>query len=151
MKKLIGFIILLSVISCSTIPTSKRVEQVDPGFVLLDVILYRPIGLIATVVGTGMFVGISPLTALASIPEPHNAFAKTADILIFSPIAYTFIRPVGDRSFPYRIPYKHRRVAAQNKAAPARVKVMPGKNITAPSAPAAAQPPQRYRNTGGGL
>ncbi|MDD5460251.1 MAG: hypothetical protein PHG00_01250 [Methylococcales bacterium] len=151
MKKLIGFIILLSLTSCSTVTNSRRVEQVDPGFVLLDAILYRPIGLVATVVGTGMFIGISPLTAFASIPEPHNAFAKTADILIFSPVAYTFIRPVGDRNFPYQIPYKPGRVATQNKVEPSRIKVMPGKQVIAPPAPAAAQPPQRYRSAGDGL
>jgi hypothetical protein len=109
MKKLISFVILLSATCCSTVVHSRSVEQADPGFVLLDVLFYRPVGLAATVIGTGVFIGLSPLTALASIPKPHDAFAKTANILILAPGAYTFIRPLGDREFPYHAPpYKYK-------------------------------------------
>jgi hypothetical protein len=104
MKKLISFVILFSVAYCSTVAHSQSVTQADPGFVLLDVLFYRPVGLAATVIGTGVFIGLSPLTALASIPKPHDAFAKTANILILAPGAYTFIRPLGDREFPYHAP-----------------------------------------------
>lgn len=70
----------------------------DPAFVLLDVILYRPVGLALTIAGTALYVGLSPLTAMASIPEPHDAFEKTYKVLIRMPARYTFVRPVGDRS-----------------------------------------------------
>ena len=94
MKKLISFFILLSVMCCSAVAHSQSVEEIDPGFVILDVLFYRPLGLAATIIGTGVFIGLSPLTAFASIPEPHDAFAKTGKILILAPAAYTFIRPV---------------------------------------------------------
>jgi len=108
-------------------------------------------GLVATVIGTGVYIGISPLTALASIPAPHDAFVKTGKILILSPAAYTFIRPLGDRSFPYHLPqYKHKPLATQNKAAPYKNTMMPKQRSSVMAAPG-AKSPQRYPNTSGGL
>jgi hypothetical protein len=86
-------------------PQSTRRIQLekrqDPGFVLFDVIVYRPIGFAVTIVGAALFIGISPFTALASIPAPHDAFEQTADILVFTPGEYTFTRPIGDRSLAF--------------------------------------------------
>lgn len=103
MKKIISFVILLSITSCFTAAHAASIEESDPGFVILDVLLYRPLGLVTTVIGTAVFIGLSPLTALASIPEPHDAFDKTSKILVLGPGAYTFIRPLGNRDFPYRM------------------------------------------------
>jgi hypothetical protein len=145
MKKLISLFILLSVMCCSAVAHSQSVEKTDPGFVLLDVLLYRPVGLVVTVIGTAMFVGVSPLTALASIPEPHDAFAKVGKILILAPAAYTFIRPVGDRDFPYHAPpYKYKLVATHKNA------VIPKQSPVTPAAPD-VQSPQRYPDAGKGL
>jgi len=88
MKRLISFFILLSVICCSANANSESVEKTDPAFVLLDVILYRPVGLVITVVGTAVFVAVTPLIGLASIPAPHDAFAKTSNILVVAPATY---------------------------------------------------------------
>ncbi len=144
MKKLIRFFVLLSVMCCSTVAHSQNVEEIDPGFVILDVLFYRPVGLVVTVIGTGVFIGLSPLTALASIPEPHDAFNKTSKILILAPAAYTFIRPLGDRDFPYHATrYKHTPIATYNN-------VKPNKNTEHPVAPVAPniQPQPRYPDTG---
>lgn len=145
MKKLINFVILLSVTCCSTVVHSQSIEQADPGFVLLDVLFYRPVGVAATIIGTGVFIGLSPLTALASIPKPHDAFAKTANILILAPGAYTFIRPLGDREFPYHAPpYKYKPVGTnQNKVTPKQRPVSP----TVPD----EQPPRSTPDTVQGL
>ncbi|MEC4748711.1 hypothetical protein [Methylomicrobium sp. Wu6] len=83
-----------------------RPFKADPGFTLLDILIYRPIGLAVTIAGAGLVVGISPLIALASIPRPHDAFPQAFDILVNNPAAYTFVRPLGDRSLPY--PYLQR-------------------------------------------
>ena len=131
--------------SCSAVAQSQSVEKTDPGFVLLDVLIYRPVGLVATLVGTAVFVGVSPLTALASIPEPHDAFAKISNILILFPGAYTFVRPLGDRDFPYYAsPYKHKQVAPQNNAA------IPKQNPDIRAIPE-AQSPQHNPDTAKGL
>lgn len=145
MKKLIRFVILLSVMCCSTVAHSQTVEQADPGFVLLDVLLYRPVGLAVTIIGAGVFIGVSPLTALASIPEPHDAFAKTGKILILAPAAYTFIRPIGDRSFPY-----HEQLHKYKPAETHQNAVAPKQRLVAPKVPD-VQSPQGYSGTGKGL
>jgi hypothetical protein len=145
MKKLTSFVILLSVMCCSAVAHSQSAGETDPGFVLLDVLLYRPVGLAVTVIGTAAFIGLSPLTALASIPEPHDAFAKTGKILILAPATYTFVRPVGDRDFPYHAPpYKHKPVAIHKNA------VIPKQRPVNPAVPD-VQPPQSYPDTGKGL
>jgi hypothetical protein len=95
MKRLLGFIILLSILSLSTTAQARSEEVPGSASVILDIMLIRPIGLVATVVGAGVFVALSPLTALASIPAPHDAFIKTGQILVLAPGAYTFVRPLG--------------------------------------------------------
>jgi len=63
--------------------------------VLTDTVVIRPVGLVATMVGGALFVGLSPLIALASIPEPHDSFEKVGGVLVGVPYAYTFVRPLG--------------------------------------------------------
>ena len=126
MKKLISFIILSSLICCSLAAHSESVEKTDPGFVLLDVIFYRPVGLVVTIVGGAVLVAVSPLIGLASIPEPHDAFTKTSNILVVAPAVYTFVRPIGDRDFPYSSsPNLYKPVTAQKSVViPAQVPIV---------------------------
>ncbi len=72
-------------------------ERNDSAFVLFDVIVYRPLGLVATIIGSALYVGLSPLTALASIPPPHDAFARVGDILVVAPAAYTLSEAAGKK------------------------------------------------------
>jgi hypothetical protein len=106
MKKFISFVILFSILASSASAHSKSVVETDPGFVILDVLFYRPAGLAVTIIGTGLFVGMSPLTALASIPAPHDAFARTGEILVVAPSTFTFVRPLGERNVFYNSPLK---------------------------------------------
>ncbi len=115
MKKFIRLFLLLLVISYSNVSYSQSAAQTDPGFYLLDILLYRPVGLVVTIAGTSAFVAISPLLGLASIPEPHDAFQKTAGILVLAPATYTFIRPIGDRDFPYVAPLPKRTLSLPAK------------------------------------
>ncbi|HHJ38231.1 MAG: hypothetical protein AXA67_00945 [Methylothermaceae bacteria B42] len=100
MKQITLSLILLSV-SMVSIPVNAqqdRIDAYDAAFTLLDVLVYRPVGIVATIAGTGLFTAMIPLTAIAQIAPPHDAFAKTANILIDGPARYTFRRPVGDSS-----------------------------------------------------
>ena len=106
---------LLSVICYANVSYSQSTVHSYPGFYLLDVLLYRPVGLVATIAGTSAFVAISPLLGLASIPEPHDAFQKTGGILVLAPAAYTFNRPIGDRDFPYIAPLPKRTLSVTPK------------------------------------
>lgn len=98
-KKILFIILLVPTTALSDPATDKRAgKDYAPEFVLIDILIYRPIGFAATVAGTGLFVAISPLTAFAQIAPPHDAFQKAADVLIFAPGEFTFVRPVGDRT-----------------------------------------------------
>ncbi|NOS87435.1 MAG: hypothetical protein HOP34_02650 [Methylococcaceae bacterium] len=111
MKKL-SLVLLFVSILCSPVTSyaqEQNIEESDPAFVMIDVLLYRPVSLAVTVAGTAVFVALTPLTALASIPAPHDALAKTSKILVLAPAAYTFLRPIGNRDFPYYPPgYQHK-------------------------------------------
>ncbi len=63
--------------------------------VMVDMFL-RPVGMAATLIGAGIFVGVSPLTALATIAPPHDAFEKLGDTIVCKPFKWTFNRPSGD-------------------------------------------------------
>ena len=86
--------------------TDPVVEQrpseryVSDGYAaVFEILILRPLGFASLVGGTALFVGMSPLTALASIPAPHDAFPKTAELLVVTPARYTFVRPIGDYYF----------------------------------------------------
>jgi hypothetical protein len=98
MKKIISALILMTVVSTSAAADMENRKRTDPLFVLLDIVIYRPLGVAVTAGGAAVFAGLSPLTALASIPDPHDAFEKTYKVLIRMPARYTFVRPVGDKS-----------------------------------------------------
>ncbi len=151
MKKLISLYILLSVICGSAIAQPQSIDKTGPGFILLDVLLYRPVGLVATVIGSVVFVGVSPLIGLASIPEPHDAFAKMSEILVLAPAGYTFVRPIGDRDFPYHAsPNKHYLMVTPNNAEMHKDAVLP-KPVPAPAALPDVKSPQSYPDAGKGL
>ncbi len=67
-----------------------------PGDALVDLIVYRPIGVIGTALGSAGFLALSPFAALASIAPPHDAFGKASELLVMTPAAFTFKRPFGD-------------------------------------------------------
>ncbi len=76
----------------------------------LDTVLDIPLrlgGLVATFVGTGLFIGTSPFTGLMTAIHPHNAIQKAAEFLIVRPGVYTFVRPTGDFNYDSR-PYNER-------------------------------------------
>ncbi len=102
MKQLFFVLTLISTLSISAAVYAERLdENYTPFFVFPDLLIYRPLGLAATIAGTGLFVASTPFAALANIAPPHKAFEKTADILIYGPGRYTFKRPVGNISLTH--------------------------------------------------
>ena len=91
--------LLLSLIACFffTQPVLAKAKNTDynPFFVPIDILITRPLGLATTVVGTALFVVMSPFTALSAIAPPHDAFDRVADVFIVVPATYTFLRPIG--------------------------------------------------------
>ncbi len=71
----------------------------------IDTVLDIPLrlgGFAATLIGTGLFIGTSPITGLMTALHPHNAILKAADFLVVRPGNYTFVRPSGDFDFDSR-------------------------------------------------
>lgn len=83
------------VLVTSTVLTSQQaiassVDQEDKGPAMVgDLLLARPIGFIATVLGTGVFVISLPLTLLG------GNVGEAADALVITPAKFTFMRPLG--------------------------------------------------------
>lgn len=72
----------------------------SPGFwdILPETIL-RPVGFMSFVGGCALFAATSPLTAIASIEEPHEAMSHSFNGFVGAPIRYTFTRPIGNYAF----------------------------------------------------
>ena len=107
MKFLTALLVVLIFLKPDPVPAAdvqKTYFGVDD--VVVEILFARPLGLAATIAGIGVFTAISPLTALADIPEPHDAFVKTADALIFAPASFTFQRPLGYYCFDPRGLYR---------------------------------------------
>ncbi len=99
MKQLFLVLTLISTLSTSaSVYAEQQDENYSPFFVFPDLLIYRPIGVAATIAGAGLFVATSPFALLANIAPPHDAFTKTSDILINGPANFTFKRPVGNLS-----------------------------------------------------
>ena len=64
----------------------------------LSEIIIRPVAVIGSITGLAMFVVASPISGLASIPKPHDAFKTTWDDFVITPYHFAFRRPFGDYS-----------------------------------------------------
>ncbi len=96
LKKTIITTLLIGSLFFSAGSSARELKaEYDPIFAFLDVVVLRPLGLAGTLVGSAVFVGVSPLTALASIAPPHDAFEKMGYMLVKTPYDFTFVRPVG--------------------------------------------------------
>jgi hypothetical protein len=64
-------------------------EDVSPEAMIVDGLLLRPGGIVATVVGTVVFVVTLPFSI------PTRSVDRAAQKLIVDPARYTFVRPLG--------------------------------------------------------
>jgi hypothetical protein len=65
-------------------------EQTDPAAMAIDLVVARPVGLVATVGGTAIFIVSSPFSLLGGNVD------EAWDSLVLSPGRYTFSRPLGE-------------------------------------------------------
>ena len=87
--KLLTTICALAVGFGSAAPTYAA-EETNPLEVTADVLVVRPVCLVATVVGSAVFVVALPAGLFS------NSVKKMADTLVVKPAKATFTRPVGD-------------------------------------------------------
>jgi hypothetical protein len=71
---------------------NDKAEDVSAEAMMVDTLLLRPLGLVATVVGTAVFVVSLPFSI------PTKQVDKAAQKLVVEPAKYTFTRPLGQES-----------------------------------------------------
>lgn len=65
-------------------------QEGDGGAIMLDLFVLRPVGFVALVAGTVLFVGALPISL------PSRSVDKTFDAFVKHPAYYTFVRHLGD-------------------------------------------------------
>jgi hypothetical protein len=70
--------------------TSPKEKPSSPETMAVDLILLRPLGLVATATGILVFVVALPFSALG------GNIQEALDSLVITPAEYTFLRPLGD-------------------------------------------------------
>ena len=97
-KSLVILIIsmLLTTPFATTALAEEYFEREDPsgGMMIFDFIVVRPIGIVATAVGSVFYVVSLPFSLLG------DNTAEAGQMLVKEPAAYTFKRPLGE--FPER-------------------------------------------------
>ena len=83
------FLCATSLVHAAENPYMARTEDVSAEEIIVDGLLLRPGGLVATVVGTAVFVVTLPFSI------PTKSVDKAAQKLIVDPARYTFVRPLG--------------------------------------------------------
>ena len=95
-KSLVIFMISVFLIApvASTALADEYFEREDPSgaMMIFDVIMVRPIGIVATVVGSVFYVVSLPFSLLGENSD------EASQALVKDPAAYTFSRPLGDFS-----------------------------------------------------
>ena len=94
-KRVLGSALLAAVVTVVGVPTQAFAdvggnEDASGSAMFVDFLFLRPVGLIATVIGTATFVVTSPFSALGGNIRGAGA------TLVVEPVKYTFLRPLGD-------------------------------------------------------
>ncbi|MEE8398347.1 MAG: hypothetical protein V3S89_05025 [Desulfobacterales bacterium] len=92
------YVILLTVVSLVGVPLGTGAMAQGPeeegdlaaGKMIVDILLVRPLGLVATVAGTALFVASLPFSLMG---RNVKAAAKK---MVLEPAKFTFVRPLGD-------------------------------------------------------
>jgi len=87
--KLITFLCVLAFCFAATNSTVAQTRP-DPAMVVADVVIVRPVCLVATIIGSVFFVVSLPIAAIS------KSVKTTADVLVVNPAKATFTRQMGD-------------------------------------------------------
>jgi hypothetical protein len=95
LNRLIAVMIMVALIAVpsSVMATSQpqgKDPQVEASSMVLDALLVRPLGMVTTVAGFGLFVISAPFSLLGG-----NA-GQAWDKMVVYPAKFTFARPLGD-------------------------------------------------------
>ena len=140
MKKTTSILLLAAFLSCLVMdqalagsPYPDTGRKVSLPYVVADLVLLRPFGLAMTVTGAAMLVATSPITGIASIAPPHDAFQIAAKAMVTGPAGFTFDRPLGEMSYNGNWTYPVRGSTADRP-------IQPSVSVSPRKAPAPATP-----------
>lgn len=91
-KAFIAFLLILALVASATPALAYEASDAD---VACDVLLARPVGILAIVAGSAVFVVSLPFSL------PTGSVPKVAQRMILDPVEFTFVRPVGN--FDYQL------------------------------------------------
>lgn len=91
LKRTIAFLLAAIMLSLSALPAQAATMEEEPSStaIVFDVLITRPLGLVATAVGAAVFIVGLPFTI------PTRSVGVAAEKLVVDPLAFTFRRPVG--------------------------------------------------------
>ena len=92
MKKMVIAAFTVLAIILTSVPALADDGASVATAMVADVVIARPAGILAIVLGTAVFVVALPFAALSRSIEP------VAETLVVAPFKFTFTRPVGDFS-----------------------------------------------------
>ncbi|HBG45943.1 MAG TPA: hypothetical protein DDW94_03040 [Deltaproteobacteria bacterium] len=93
MKRTVSALIAALMLSIAVFPAQAAgVQEDEPtsSAIVFDILLVRPLGIVATALGAAVFVVGLPFTI------PTRSVGLAADKLVADPVRFTFKRPVGD-------------------------------------------------------
>jgi hypothetical protein len=91
---LIAAALLVSTLPAPVLADSTGKEEGDDISVAMDLVMLRPIGLVATIFGTAAFIVSLPISL------PTGSAGKTFTALVTEPAKYTFVRELGEEQNP---------------------------------------------------
>ncbi|MBT8334030.1 MAG: hypothetical protein HKP41_20835 [Desulfobacterales bacterium] len=88
---LLAIVLLCAPLSAlaATIEDKRTRKQADPAVMAADLVLVRPLGIVATLAGSAVFIVSIPFSAIGGNTE------EAWESLVVSPATYTFKRPLG--------------------------------------------------------
>ena len=86
--KAVSFVCLVAICLASVQPC--RADDDKGAGMIVDVLIARPAGLAATLIGSAFFVVVLPFAAMSKSVD------KAAEHLVMKPAKMTFTRPIGD-------------------------------------------------------
>ncbi len=95
LKRTVAFLLAALMLTLAYSPAQAATIEEEPSSsaIVFDVLITRPLGLVATAVGAGVFIAGLPFTI------PTRSVAVAADKLIVDPLRFTFRRPVGEMDY----------------------------------------------------
>jgi hypothetical protein len=90
-RRIVVSLVSLLLLAAST-PRVHAFDDSSYEAVAADALVVRPLGLVATVLGSALFVVTLPVAAISG--STH----ETAEALVLKPARFTFKRPMGDMS-----------------------------------------------------